>query len=81
MRGDPDRRPSPRSTGTIWRKTIDRGELADHETKYKVVSTRLFAGRTRIHAFADARPDPSFEPIAPDLEDVYFAAIKGFGRA
>jgi ABC-type multidrug transport system ATPase subunit len=67
--------------GRIWQKTIDRPELADHQAKHRVVSTRLFAGRTRLHVFADERPDASFAPIAPDLEDVYFAAIKGFGRA
>jgi ABC-type multidrug transport system ATPase subunit len=66
--------------GCIWRKTVDRAEVADHQKKYQVVSTRLFAGRTRLHVFASARPDPSFEPVAPDLEDVYFSAIKGFER-
>jgi ABC-type multidrug transport system ATPase subunit len=80
MKGDPAAAVAALD-GRIWRKTIDRGELADHETKYQVVSTRLFAGRTRLHAFADACPHASFEPIAADLEDVYFAAIKGFGRA
>jgi ABC-2 type transport system ATP-binding protein len=80
MKGDPSAAVAALE-GKIWRKTIDRADLAAHQATCDVVSTRLFGGRTRLHAFADACPDPSFEPVPPDLEDVYFAAIKGFGRA
>ncbi|HEY2511412.1 MAG TPA: ABC transporter ATP-binding protein [Polyangiaceae bacterium] len=67
--------------GHVWEKTVDRAEVAKHAAGHDVLSTRLFAGRTRIRVHAGARPDASFEPAAPDLEDVYFAAIKGFARA
>ena len=70
--------------GRTWEKTVDRAEVAKYLGSHQVISTHLFAGRTRLRVFADARPDPSFEPVAADLEDVYFAAIKGFveiGRA
>jgi ABC-2 type transport system ATP-binding protein len=66
--------------GRTWEKTVNRDEVAKHAAGHQVLSTRLFAGRTRLRAYADARPDPSFEPVTPDLEDVYFAAIKGFSR-
>jgi ABC-2 type transport system ATP-binding protein len=66
--------------GRIWQKTIQRDELAALEGQHEVVSTRLFGGRTRLRVHADARPDATFEPAAADLEDVYFVAIKGFGR-
>jgi ABC-type multidrug transport system ATPase subunit len=79
MKGDPAGAVSALD-GRIWQKTVERAELASHEARYQVVSTRLFAGRTRLHAFADARPDPSFEPVPPDLEDVYFATVKGLGQ-
>jgi hypothetical protein len=54
--------------------------VATHIAGHQVLSTRLFGGRTRLRVFADTRPDVSFEPVLPDLEDVYFAAIKGFSR-
>ena len=38
-------------------------------------NTRLFAGRTLIHVLADARPDESFMPVDPGLEDVYFTTL------
>jgi ABC-type multidrug transport system ATPase subunit len=63
--------------GRVWQKTIDKGELAAHAERHPVISTRLFAGRTNVHVFGDARPDASFHEVAPDLEDVYFATVRG----
>jgi ABC-type multidrug transport system ATPase subunit len=63
--------------GSVWEKTIDKKELGAHRDRYPVITTRLFAGRTIIHVFADARPDSTFHEIAPDLEDVYFATMRG----
>ena len=62
--------------GRIWRRFATKDELAELEKKLPVISTRRMAGRTMIHVDADARPDGSFEPVEPDLEDVYFRAIK-----
>jgi ABC-2 type transport system ATP-binding protein len=66
--------------GHTWERIVHRDEVGKHAADQRVLSTRLFAGRTRLRVFAEARPDPSFEPVPPDLEDVYFAAIKGFSR-
>jgi hypothetical protein len=41
-----------------------------------VISTRLVSGRTVIHVFAEDRPDASFDPVEPDLEDVYFTTLE-----
>ena len=62
--------------GRIWSRFVSREELPRHEAAGNVISTRRLAGKTLIHVHADARPDPSFEPVAPDLADVYFRAIK-----
>jgi ABC-2 type transport system ATP-binding protein len=62
--------------GTIWEKSITKAELADHQERYTVISTRLFAGRTLIHVVSPERPDAGFEPVAADLEDVYFQALR-----
>jgi hypothetical protein len=45
-----------------------------------VTLTRRFAGRTLIHVVSDGLPEFDFEPVPPDLEDLYFATIKGFVR-
>ena len=61
--------------GKTWQKEIGRGELERHKRDHHVISTRLAAGRTAIHVFAEGRPDDSFEPVEPDLEDVYFTTL------
>ena len=35
------------------------------------------AGRTLVHVDAASRPGPEFEPVEPDLEDVYFSVMTG----
>jgi len=62
--------------GRVWKKVIDREQLAVHERDWTVISTRLVAGRTAIHVVAPERPDASFEPIPADLEDVYFSTLR-----
>jgi ABC-2 type transport system ATP-binding protein len=61
--------------GRIWRRLIDREELPAYERDYAVISTRLLAGRTLLHAISDAAPGNRFEPAEPDLEDVYFCTM------
>jgi ABC-type multidrug transport system ATPase subunit len=62
--------------GDIWRKTVTKDRLADHEAEFDVISTKLVAGRPVIHVHSPSRPDDSFEPVEPDLEDVYFTRMK-----
>jgi len=64
--------------GRVWKKSIDAGELAPHKQEFRVVLVRLFAGRTLIHVLSDRQPAAGFEPVTPDLEDLYFATIRGF---
>ncbi len=64
--------------GRVWKKTIARTELVDYQQRFHVISMRLFAGRTLLHVLQDELPEPGFEPVVPDLEDLYFAAIRGF---
>ncbi|MEM6996595.1 MAG: ABC transporter ATP-binding protein [Myxococcota bacterium] len=61
--------------GKTWRKTIDKRELPEYREEHTVISTRLVGGRTVIHVFAEDAPG-SFDPVQPDLEDVYFATLK-----
>ncbi|HEY2321414.1 MAG TPA: ABC transporter ATP-binding protein [Thermoanaerobaculia bacterium] len=61
--------------GRLWRKTVPKSAVDEYRRRMAVISTRLFAGRTQLHVIADDRPDAGFEPISPDLEDVYFSAL------
>ncbi len=65
-------------TGRVWRKAIARSEVADYQQRFRVISMHLFGGRNVLHVLQDELPEPGFEPVAPDLEDLYFATIKGF---
>jgi len=67
-------------SGRVWRKAIPRTDLADYQQRLRVISMRLVAGQTLLHVHADAVPDPDFEPVVPDLEDLYFATIRGFNQ-
>jgi ABC-type multidrug transport system ATPase subunit len=61
--------------GKTWKKIIAREQLDVHEREHRVISTRLFAGRTLIHVLAEQQPDASFGGVEPGLEDVYFTAL------
>jgi ABC-2 type transport system ATP-binding protein len=62
--------------GRIWRRVIAKAELPAIEHAHAVISTKLLGGRTVVHVFSDGAPDAGFEPTEPDLEDVYFSAIR-----
>jgi ABC-type multidrug transport system ATPase subunit len=64
--------------GRVWKKAIHQSEVAAHQAKSRVISMRLFAGLTLIHVLSDAQPEAGFEIVSPDLEDLYFATIRGF---
>ncbi|HZX80148.1 MAG TPA: ABC transporter ATP-binding protein [Lysobacter sp.] len=70
-----------RTRGRIWRKAIDRSELARYRDAHDVISTRLFGGRTVVHVLADADPGDGFSRLDGDLEDVYFATLADARRA
>ncbi|HEX2059670.1 MAG TPA: ABC transporter ATP-binding protein [Thermoanaerobaculia bacterium] len=62
--------------GRVWRKTVRKDALPRYRQSFAVLSTRLFAGETRIHVLADERPEEGFERVESDLEDVYFAVLR-----
>lgn len=64
--------------GRIWRKVIEKSELAALEREQAVLSTKLLSGRTLVRVYSDRTPGAGFEPAEPDLEDVYFGAMAGY---
>ena len=68
-------------SGKLWRRLIQRDELATFERDYRIISTKLLAGRLSIRVYSDTRPGPDFEPAEANLEDVYFATMTARGEA
>jgi len=69
-----------KARGTIWAKTIERGELPAYRKMYEVISTRLFAGQTIIHILSATDPGDRFEQAQGGLEDVYFSTLAASRR-
>jgi ABC-type multidrug transport system ATPase subunit len=63
--------------GRIWRRSITKDELSALEARMRVISTKLLAGRTIVHVYADSSPGVEFEPVEPDMKDVYFSVMSG----
>ena len=67
--------------GHVWQRTVPKEELAEHEARYDVLSTKLVAGRPVIRIHADAVSDDRFAAVPANLEDVYFARMEGLVSA
>ena len=67
--------------GRVWRRSIAKAALEDYRARMVVISTRLRGGKTVIHVVADSLPEPGFEPIEGELEDLYFATLAENRRA
>ena len=76
MNGDPASLVAGLS-GRLWIRVVPHSEVAPYRERLDLVSIRLFGGRNVVRVLSDDRPAPDFEPAIPDLEDLYFAAIKG----
>src|SRR5438270_1996808 len=66
--------------GKIWKNSIETSQLASYRQRFLLLSTPLFGRRNVVHVYSDHLPETGFEPVKPDLEDLYFATIKGFTR-
>jgi ABC-2 type transport system ATP-binding protein len=62
--------------GRVWRREVPGAAVEEYKQRLTVLSTRLAGGKTIVHVLADARPEPGFEAVAPDLEDVYFGQLR-----
>ncbi len=67
--------------GRIWKKTIERSALLEYRERYKILSTRLFAGETILHVLSDGDPGEGFVPVEAGLQDVYFSTLLTARRA
>ena len=63
--------------GKIWTKVITREELEQNESQFNVISSNYNDDNTlNIKVYSDEKPSESFVVGQPQLEDVYFVALK-----
>jgi len=63
--------------GKIWTKVITREELEQNESQFNVISSNYNDDNTlNIKVYSDEKPSESFVMGQPQLEDVYFVALK-----
>jgi ABC-type multidrug transport system ATPase subunit len=62
--------------GRVWKKFISKADAPKYHDEYQVISTRLLTGRLLIHVYSEQHPENGFDAVTPDLQDVYFRAIK-----
>jgi ABC-type multidrug transport system ATPase subunit len=63
--------------GKLWTKIVERDHLEQYETKYNVLSSNYNEDNTlNIRVFSDEQPDVDFVTSEPQLDDVYFIALK-----
>jgi ABC-type multidrug transport system ATPase subunit len=62
--------------GTVWRKAVSREELGVLRRDLAVLGTRWHAGRLVVHVLSPQAPEGGFEPVPPDLQDLYFHTLK-----
>ena len=63
--------------GKIWTKTISREDLEANEKLFNVISSNYNENNTlNIKVYSQEKPDESFIMTQPQLEEVYFVALK-----
>tara|TARA_B100000809_G_C15099604_1_gene516368 strand:- start:653 stop:1540 length:888 start_codon:yes stop_codon:yes gene_type:complete len=63
--------------GKIWTKIVERDDLEQNEASYNVLSSNYNEDNTlNIRVFAEEQPDTDFITSEPQLDDVYFIALK-----
>jgi len=63
--------------GTIWTKIINREDLDDIRVKYNLLSSNYNQDDTlNVRVHAAEKPAEDFEATIPQLDDVYFIALK-----
>lgn len=64
-------------SGQIWTKIIDRDSLEQNEKEFNVISSNYNQDNTlNIRVHSQEKPNDTFIVAEPQLEDVYFVALK-----
>ncbi|KYP14127.1 ABC transporter ATP-binding protein [Flavihumibacter sp. CACIAM 22H1] len=63
----------------LFQTTITRSQLPQLQQTFNIVSTQLKEGRLLVRIYSEEDTAPGFEPVEPNLEDVYFIRIQQQG--
>ena len=61
--------------GRLYEKVISKFEMDHYKAEYHVINDRLYLGKPVIHILSDSNPGNGFQPINPNLEDLYMSQI------
>jgi ABC-type multidrug transport system ATPase subunit len=59
----------------VYQKMVDRSELEQYASDYKIISNKMVGGQPLIHIYSDEHPQNGFKQVTPNLEDVFFSKI------
>lgn len=59
----------------VWWTIISKSQLKEYQQKYKVISSRLYAGQTIVRVLSTSSPGEEFTHSEPNIEDVYFSTL------
>ena len=62
-------------SGKVYQKIVKREELAAYAKEYSIISNKMVGGRPLIHVYSETSLSDGFEPVQPNLEDVFFSKI------
>jgi len=65
-----------RLDGKVWKGLIEKSKLKEIEKENEVISSRLYLGKIQVRIFSESRLE-DFEQTTPEIEDLYFATIRG----
>ena len=61
--------------GKVWERKVDKNQLPEYQTNYKIISSKLVGGKPLIHAFSENDLGNGFSKAEENLEDVFFAKL------
>ena len=61
----------------VWKGIIEKSDLVEIEKENNVISSRLYLGKIQVRIFSEFPLSNGFEPVNPEIEDLYFATING----
>lgn len=61
--------------GKVWERKVNKNELEQYQTNYKIISNKLVGGKPLIHAFSNTVLQDDFVQVEESLEDVFFAKL------
>lgn len=61
--------------GKVWEKAIAKPEIEEYQSRFRVISSKLVAGKPIIHILSDDDPGAGFRASEANLEDVFFSKI------